>query len=162
MSQQLSPEIYAQLENLRDIHLPEPVSWWPLAIGWWVLIGFILVTVVLSLFYIYYRRRTLKFAALAELSELRKRYTKTELTKTAMATELSVLLHRIAIHLQDREHGVKADKAWCHYLSKGDKGMSAEVAEFISQAPYRNIEDRSAPDVNTLLDTTEQWIRSHA
>ncbi|MDC0000311.1 DUF4381 domain-containing protein [Porticoccaceae bacterium] len=26
------------LAQLRDIHLPETVSWWPLAPGWWVLI----------------------------------------------------------------------------------------------------------------------------
>jgi uncharacterized membrane protein len=26
------------LAQLRDIHLPETISWWPLAPGWWVLI----------------------------------------------------------------------------------------------------------------------------
>jgi hypothetical protein len=26
------------LAQLRDIQLPEPISWWPLAPGWWVLI----------------------------------------------------------------------------------------------------------------------------
>ena len=26
------------LAQLRDIHLPETISWWPLASGWWVLI----------------------------------------------------------------------------------------------------------------------------
>lgn len=26
------------LAQLRDIHLPEPISWWPLAPGWWALI----------------------------------------------------------------------------------------------------------------------------
>lgn len=24
------------LAQLRDIHLPEAISWWPLAVGWWV------------------------------------------------------------------------------------------------------------------------------
>ena len=24
---------------LRDLHLPEPVGWWPLAWGWWILIA---------------------------------------------------------------------------------------------------------------------------
>ncbi|MBT3527943.1 MAG: DUF4381 domain-containing protein, partial [Porticoccaceae bacterium] len=26
------------LAELRGIHLPDPISWWPLAPGWWVLI----------------------------------------------------------------------------------------------------------------------------
>ena len=31
------------LAQLRDIHLPDPISWWPLAPGWWLLI---IITVV--------------------------------------------------------------------------------------------------------------------
>lgn len=30
------------LAQLKDIHLPEAISWWPLAIGWWV-VGFIVI-----------------------------------------------------------------------------------------------------------------------
>lgn len=162
MSQQLSPEIYAQLEKLRDIHLPEPVSWWPMAMGWWVLIGLVLSSTLLGISYIAYKRRTLRYAALSELSELRKRYSETELSKTALATELSVLLHRIAIHTEGHEHGVKAGESWSHYLSDGDMGMNLEVAEYLSQAPYCEFDGGSAPDASVLFDTTEQWIRGNA
>ena len=36
---------------LRDLHLPEPVGWWPLAPGWWV----ILVIVATALGYVLWR-----------------------------------------------------------------------------------------------------------
>ena len=42
-------------EQLRDIHLPEAVSWWPLAIGWWVL-GFLAIIAIAVLAYIVLRR----------------------------------------------------------------------------------------------------------
>ena len=27
---------------LRDLHLPEPINWWPLAPGWWLVIALVL------------------------------------------------------------------------------------------------------------------------
>ena len=30
---------------LRDLHLPEAISWWPLAPGWWVVIGLTMVLI---------------------------------------------------------------------------------------------------------------------
>ncbi len=32
------------LANLRDLAEPSPVPWWPLAPGWWVLLGVLAVT----------------------------------------------------------------------------------------------------------------------
>ncbi|MEL0036507.1 MAG: DUF4381 domain-containing protein, partial [Gammaproteobacteria bacterium] len=37
------------LANLRDIHLPGDVSWWPLAPGWWILIVVVIAVLVWSL-----------------------------------------------------------------------------------------------------------------
>ena len=34
------------LAELRDIHLPDAISWWPLAPGWWLLITISLVAIV--------------------------------------------------------------------------------------------------------------------
>ncbi|MBL4711699.1 MAG: DUF4381 domain-containing protein [Gammaproteobacteria bacterium] len=34
-----------QALNLKDIHLPEPILWWPLAPGWWMVIALLFVAV---------------------------------------------------------------------------------------------------------------------
>lgn len=37
------------LANLKDIHLPDPVGFWPLALGWWLLIAMLIVFLLLAL-----------------------------------------------------------------------------------------------------------------
>ena len=27
------------LQDLRDVHMPDPISWWPPAFGWWMIMG---------------------------------------------------------------------------------------------------------------------------
>ena len=33
-------------ESLRDIHLPDAISWWPPAIGWWILLALIIAAII--------------------------------------------------------------------------------------------------------------------
>ena len=56
---------------LRDIHLPEPVGWWPPAIGWWLLPVCVLGLIVLLIWLIRRRMRiTPAKLALRELKSL--------------------------------------------------------------------------------------------
>ena len=62
------------LAQLRDIHLPDTISWWPLAPGWWVLIillglvtGWIIVKAVQRKRANLYRRQA--FAKLLEIEQ---------------------------------------------------------------------------------------------
>jgi cbb3-type cytochrome oxidase subunit 3 len=44
---------------LKDIHLPEAISWWPPAIGWWLLLVLIPLTVFILVWaYRYLTRKT--------------------------------------------------------------------------------------------------------
>ena len=37
------------LAQLRDIHLPDPISWWPPAIGWWLLVALLGAAIIYGL-----------------------------------------------------------------------------------------------------------------
>lgn len=49
-----SPDPLAQL---RDIHLPEPIGWWPLAIGWYILIALALFLASIIAHWLYKKHR---------------------------------------------------------------------------------------------------------
>jgi hypothetical protein len=61
------------LEQLRDIHLPEAVSWWPLAPGWWLLIigGCLLSLWLIRFFYRRHSASLYRRQALQQLEQLR-------------------------------------------------------------------------------------------
>jgi len=60
------------LDQLRDIHLPEPISWWPPAPGWWflALCGAVLLGWLATLLYRRYRANHYRRQALAKLHQL--------------------------------------------------------------------------------------------
>ena len=36
------------LSNLKDIHMPPSISFWPPSFGWWVIAGLFLITIIFS------------------------------------------------------------------------------------------------------------------
>ena len=61
------------LAGLRDYHLPEPISWWPPAPGWWLLASLAVAALAVLLLWRRERRLSLSSGRLAsrELSRLR-------------------------------------------------------------------------------------------
>jgi len=61
--------------NLRDIHLPDPISWWPIAPGWWMIIAsVILVIAVVFIAKNIYLKKQLNRDIKAELESIKKQY----------------------------------------------------------------------------------------
>lgn len=89
------------LEGLRDIHLPDPISVWPLAPGWWLAL-LIIVLAALSLHFVMRARRlSPRRAALGELAQLEESYSSTG-DISALASGLSALLRRVTLLRGDR------------------------------------------------------------
>ncbi|MBT8449789.1 MAG: DUF4381 domain-containing protein [Gammaproteobacteria bacterium] len=93
------------LANLRDIHLPEQISWWPIAPGWWLLIILSLITIIWLGYKLRQRhqfRNTYRYCQ-AELATIDQIYQNTNDAR-AVLSEYSQLLRRLLILRLGRQH----------------------------------------------------------
>jgi hypothetical protein len=168
MTTSSAPQLLEQLALLRDIRLPQEVSWWPLAPGWWLALGALLVIAAASVIFILWRRFTLKYAALRELDQLSCRPLDTY-ALGELATEISVLLRRVVLRLNlDNGLAQAHGDSWQSFLTAAPHGMPEPVAHLIATAAYAPstpANDPCQPDDPSrtdLLDATRTWIRRHA
>jgi len=164
----LPADVTAQLAQLRDIHLPDAISWWPLAPGWWVLAGVLLVGVACVAVFEFRRRRSLKYKALQELDQLR-RGKAFELSTQGLAAELCVLIRRVVLNGADgSRYASTHGDAWGACLAASPNGMPTDIARYIARAPYVDCDaahesrDKSTPSARELVGAAEKWIRRHA
>jgi hypothetical protein len=67
----MNPTVDFSQLPLRDIHLPDPVGWWPLAPGWWVLAALlVLAAAVYGLHYYLQRHRRVALAAVERFARM--------------------------------------------------------------------------------------------
>jgi len=148
------------LSALRDIHLPDPISWWPLAAGWWVLIGLALL-VVLRAALMDRRRRRLRASALAEIDRLAEHCRQGSDT-SRLATGLSVLLRRVAlVRFPNEEIAALHGDAWTAFLGRTSKRPETMVAvadglEHSLYAPPSPVELRQG---DSWIGAARSWIR---
>ncbi len=153
--------MYEQLP-LKDIHLPEPVSWWPPAAGWWLLAtaALLLGLVAWKLATVLRRhlaRRRLRRQALDELRRIRRELEARGDAARALES-LSVLLRRVAVTVfPDRGVPGRAGPAWVDWLARtGPEGLDRALLAALAEAPYRPAPD-TAP--RPVLDAAGRWIR---
>lgn len=144
------------LSQLRDIHLPPPVSWWPPAPGWWAVATLVLLLIVLTTWLLSrHRRNRWRRQALAALAQLRST------DDALLLRELSVLLRRIAIgRFPQQEVAALTGDAWLAFLDHtlGDDGSAfrAGPGRALAAGPYAAAVDI---DASALLNLCERWIR---
>lgn len=145
---------------LRDIHLPEPISWWPLAPGWWLVLGIVVVAVIAAALYWQWReRRRIRRSALSELTAIETRYGEHRDTHR-LAQELSRLARRAALATDPSRIGAaETGAAWRERLDDlSETGSTAEVIKTaLERAPYRPAE---SIDGEALLQAFRPWLAS--
>lgn len=149
---------------LRDIHLPVPVSWWPLAPGWWIVI--ILCGLIIAAgIYILKRRRdyfnSAIYLAKKDLESIKDDY-RVNRDKKILIKALSALLRRVGISVHDRRKtAALTGPMWLHFLDHytADKAFSRGVGSVLIHAPYQAEPEF---DGDALIRLTSSWIDSVA
>ena len=145
--------------DLRDIHLPAELPWWPLAPGWWLLFLLLLILLVLTVFYWRRHRSPLRKASLRELSRLRAAYT-AGASKSDTLAEISMLLRRVAISMFGRKQvaGISG-RAWRDCLENLSPGSGFDEAQLDLLTCHRF---RPGPDydIEQLLQSCDRLIRN--
>ena len=134
------------LAQLKDVHAPPPIPWWPPAIGWWILLAVIIAVAIFA--FIKYKNRVIIVSykqknALMDLDSIRSDYSK---NKNVHATldSISQILKRLAM-FKYPERGVAAlhDDAWLRFLDE-----TGETDQFTKGAGAALTELRYKPKTN--------------
>jgi len=143
---------------LRDIHLPDPVSGWPPAIGWWMAAAVAVVLIVTAMWLVRrWRRVTVTKLALRELDALQKDST---LATTEKLRRLSVLLRRAGLSAYPREEVAGlAGEAWLEWLDRplGTPRFSQGAGRALLDAPYR---PAGEADMDGLMALCRDWLKA--
>ena len=129
---------------LRDIHLPDPISGWPPAIGWWLLLALlVLLGVGLSLWLKHRRRETPVKRALRQLADIET----ADLDTREKLQALSGLMKRVALSLDAREAVAgMSGPDWLAWLASrtGDLRFEQPLGRLLIEAPFRPQADAAA------------------
>ena len=172
---------------LADIHLPDTISAWPPAIGWWLLV-LLGIAIIVGIFYGLKRHQQkwrYRRAALALLhqhyqtwqaqqsrEQLDKR-TKTvgssQESTTQCANEMMAILKRTVLTAYGDDKATLFGKAWVNFINqrinhKTQKDLfSDKLAEWMINQQYQKVSKGQQDTVHipTLYRACEKWIKQH-
>lgn len=131
---------------LRDIHLPDAISWWPLASGWWLILVFLIVCALLVWFYLRRDKTNHQRLLLQSLQNIEDDFN-ADGDNHRLAKRLSMLARQITL-LQQNEHASEQraliGDAWTDTWQArlvGDAITQDELHRALNVAPYREQED---------------------
>ncbi len=150
------------LEQLRDIALPEPISWWPPAPGWWLLL-LLCVLVCGGLFYWWRQKRhslAYRQCALRELEQAWQSFGQSQNTPLFLQT-LVTLLRRTALHAYPQASiAGQQGESWLQFLDRTlqTTEFSQGEGQQLLTAPYQA---NPQLDPRPLYELCKRWIQKH-
>lgn len=151
------------LDQLADIHLPDSISWWPLAPGWWILIALIIVATIG--FFIWRRRKQQNRYRVTAQHQLAGIYADYQQTQNASAylQSLSLLLRRTALTAYPHSFNASIKgNDWLNWLDAVcptlNEKFSGEIGQSLLSSAYQK---NPQIDAASLQNLCADWISQH-
>lgn len=152
------------LAQLRDIHLPDPVGYWPPAPGWWLLLLLGLLAITYGLYRVLRQRRRNRYRRLA-LAELRGLAGGDD-NPGHYLQALNAVLKRAALAAPDAPpvaglYGAR----WLQFLDQtgNTRAFADGAGRLLLDGPYRP-GPPGGPDKQRLVELrelAEHWVKHH-
>ena len=150
------------LDQLKSNHLPDPVSWWPPAPGWWMLAALTLAALALIIWLIvkYIRKTRYRRVANKQAKSLYSRY-KQHNDSRRFVHDCNCLLKKTALHaFPDQQPAGLHSHQWLEFLSKtsNNPSFTEESGQMFGAGKYQQEHSVDAEKVYAL---TLSWIKKH-
>jgi len=150
------------LDQLKDIHLPEAIGFWPPALGWW-LTGLLLMALLVTglFFYQRFQKSAYRRAAVQQLNLLFSDYQQPQQSHEISA-QLNRLLKAVAQQSYSAEQVSRlTGTQWLNFLDSGAnmQSFAQGPGQILASAPYDK--NSEINDATALKQCCTQWIRRH-
>jgi hypothetical protein len=152
------------LAQLKDIHLPPAIGFWPLAPGWYLVLALVIIAGValLSWGVVNWKKHQQRKIILHQVDELFNQY---QQTKTAAAvTQASVLLKRVALKRYPRHEAAGLHgQSWLKFLNAHcpkklitKQPFLTDAGQLLITAPYQKKLNR---DASKTFELVKMWVK---
>lgn len=144
------------LAQLRDVHLPDPISAWPPAIGWWILAALLLAAIAFGVRYVWRRHQRRAFLREARL-RLQALPLQQGLSPAQQLQRANDVLKRCAMQAYpQRDIASLHGETWLTFLNQTSREpLFADIEHWLAQWYRSDVDSGIGRD---FIDRAERWV----
>jgi hypothetical protein len=149
------------INKLRDVHLPEPASIFPLQPAWWVVIAVFSSLLIGLVYYFSYHRKKQHRLALKKLKHIEKRFQRGEESGVCMMEIGLLLKHYAIVQFPQTKLAHLWGEEWLAFLrlTSITEQFEGEQGQAIIYWPYQKEPARS--HIPALIQSVRTWIKEN-
>lgn len=145
------------LADLKDVHLPQDSSIFPLAYGWYIVIAVVIMSIIIALLIL--RKRKIKNAERAKIEGLLNAIKEREIPDNEIIEECSVLLKRVAVmKFADRNPHLLFANKWLEFLD--ETGKTTEFTAGHGKCLVNIYRRQQIENKEDFFNVIRNWLRA--